>query len=695
MQKNRLHIYEDLYYDIPIAPNKEQILNYDFPTKKQKWIRPDVSEIDALPDSEEKDELIQREYKRRREGVWFFNNGAETYITGHHYYYLTYCEFSFGFPQYRDVDRRFFYVWDIVEKDVNCYGLARLKFRRLGATSHGEAITLNTTTDNYKVHCGIISKTGIDAKEVFDEVVDIMNGLPSYAKPPLESKDRPKKVISFKAPTQAITQKNPFTTKQLSLNSKIDYRATTKNAYDSRKLKFLFVDESAKWEEISFTDFWQIHRTCLILGGKIIGKAYLPTTCNEMELSGGKEFKSVWDDSSTMERSANNRTRSGLYRIFFSAFDGLEGFIDEYGFSVIDTPTPDQQKFFIQELVNNGGKAVDYNPIGAKEFLMNERKALEKDPPKLWEYMRQFPFTESEAFFVNNKQSNFDLVKINQQLEFNEANPHLGVRGNFVWKDGKRDSEVEWQPNPNGRWVVFWHPKTEDRNKRIYRNGRVWPGNEFEGAFGCDPTDQTKPENGKYSMFASVGFRGAQPLDGASSNIIVCSYKNRLPVPEMHYEDMILQCVYYGYPILGERNKSGCINYFNQRGYGNKNTPQYLMARTEETQVVNGGKPSQEIWLPSASSDIRAIQLGFVQSYIYQHVGVNDETGNMGRCYCNDTLKDCLQYDPNGEMNAFDMLVALMYALTGIRRTFPKKQQSVSINIPVYKNTGMQSERIS
>lgn len=689
-----MNIYEDLHFDFPPTPKKKEILNWDLPTKKQKWISPNVKEIDALPDGKEKNDLIEVEYKRRRDGLWFYNNGVETYITGHHYYYLTYCEFNFGSPQYRDVDRRFFYVWDIVEKDNNCYGLLRLKFRRLGATSQGEAIGLNISSDNYKVHCGIVSKTGGDAKDVFDEVVDLMNNLVDYAKPPLESKDRPKKVISFKAPTQSVTHKNPLTKKQLSLDSKLDYRATTKNAYDGRKLRYLFIDESAKWEDISFDEFWQIHRTCLVLGGRIFGKAYIPTTCNEMELSGGKEFKSVWDDSSTSEKNANNRTRSGNYRIFFPAYDGFEGFIDEYGFSVIDTPTPEQAKFLCQQFVDNGGRASEYKAIGAREFIMNERRALENDPAKLWEYMREFPFNEAEAFFINNKQSNFDLVKINQQLEFNSQHTNLGTRGNFVWKNGIRDTEVEWQPNENGRWIVFWLPNVEDRNKKIITNGRKYPANEFQGCFGCDPIDQARTNDGKGSMFASVGMRGTQPLDTKTSNIIVCSYKNRLPVPEMYYEDMILQCVFYGYPILGERNKPGCINYFKQRGYYGENTPQYIMSRTEETQVANSIRSKYQPWIPTASGEVTGIQLGFVQTFIYEFVGVNDTTGSMGRFYCSDTLRDCLTYDPNGRLNDFDMLVAFMFALTGIRRTVPKQNKSISFNFKKFNNSGMQSSPI-
>ena len=32
--------------------------------------------------------FIEQEFERRRNGVWFYNNGVPTYITGRHYMFL-------------------------------------------------------------------------------------------------------------------------------------------------------------------------------------------------------------------------------------------------------------------------------------------------------------------------------------------------------------------------------------------------------------------------------------------------------------------------------------------------------------------------------------------------------------------------------------------------------------------------------
>lgn len=54
-----------------------------------------------------------------------------------------------------------------------------------------------------------------------------------------------------------------------------------------------------------------------------------------------------------------------MYSYFTPAYDGYEGFIDEYGMSVVDTPTKEQAKFIGKD-------------IGAKEYLQNVRESYKK-----------------------------------------------------------------------------------------------------------------------------------------------------------------------------------------------------------------------------------------------------------------------------------------------------------------------------
>ena len=68
--------------------------------------------------------------------------------------------------------------------------------------------------------------------------------------------------------------------------------------------------------------------------------------------------------------------------------------------------------------------------------------------------VRQFPFTEDEAFRDSIEGSLFNIGKIYQQIEYNdELFPNPVVKGNFLWKETAIKTEVFLAPDPvNGRF---------------------------------------------------------------------------------------------------------------------------------------------------------------------------------------------------------------------------------------------------
>ena len=92
---------------IPKKPSKG-ILGYRKSKVNQKWERTPLPEDWDILDSKSKSKFIEQEFTRREQGVWFYNNGEPTYITGAHYYYLNWGKIDIGYPDYRDRDRRFF-----------------------------------------------------------------------------------------------------------------------------------------------------------------------------------------------------------------------------------------------------------------------------------------------------------------------------------------------------------------------------------------------------------------------------------------------------------------------------------------------------------------------------------------------------------------------------------------------------------
>ena len=96
----------------------------------------------------------------------------------------------------------------------------------------------------------------------------------------------------FKSPVQRVSHKNKTIQKELSLETRINYRNTKENAYDGDKLKILLSDESGKWEEANFEKWFNIAKTCLVVGNRIIGKMINGSSVNE-STKGGKAFKTV------------------------------------------------------------------------------------------------------------------------------------------------------------------------------------------------------------------------------------------------------------------------------------------------------------------------------------------------------------------------------------------------------------------
>lgn len=667
---NRIHIYEELYFTPP--SEIDDILPFVKEPANQVWMRPSLNRDFT-------EEEISLEYKRRRDGLWFMNNGVPTYITGDHYFYLTYCRFSFGFPTYRDVDRRFFYVWDLAVKNEQCLGLIRAKFRRTGATSQGEAIMLNAGSMTEGVNLGIVSETSKKAAHVFRGIVDVMQNVPELFLPALESRDRPKKEISFREPSKVMNGKKKERSK-LSLNTTIDYGATTINAYDGSELYRLLVDEGAKWsKETPFEEFFEIHRTCLVHGGEVFGKMYVPSTINEMT-KGGAQYKKVWEDSSPYLLDSNGdnilqktgSTSSGLFRLFMPSYDGLQGFIDKYGFSVIETPTEEQIAAAPREMFAK-------LKIGAMEYIKQE---LDKrtDPNRKAEYQRQFPTNIREAFSINNKLSPFDINKLNTQFEFNENNPNLVVRGNFVWKN-EFGGDVEWQPNENGRFLTSWIPPLEMRNQYEVRFGKKRPKFENDGCFGLDPFSHRLVADNRRSNAALYGLKFASPAD--PTPFFFLEYVFRATTPKEMTEDCAKACIFYGMPLLGETNKSEWLNRMIEWGLEG-----YLMKRPYETQSDWTKTQKQEYGLPNQTEDVRGKLVGYMQSFVYDHIGINDETGQMGRMYFNRLIQDLLLFDSEEKWTEFDCFVAAVYAIAGSKRYVQKKQSQPFIPyFPSFKKT--------
>ena len=691
-QIGEIYEIQGLRIALPKAPT-----NID--TTTDKWTPEDypkeLKSIDSIfdwrdyPDSF-KDKwglYIDEQFNRRESGHWFNNNGKPTYITGSHYMYLQWSKIDVGQPDFRESNRLFFIFWEACKADSRCYGMAYLKNRRSGFSfmASGEIVNLATISSDSRY--GILSKSGADAKKMFtDKVVPISVNYPFFFKPIQDGMDRPKTELAYRVPASKLTRRklgdNNKAEVLTGLDTTIDWKNTGDNSYDGEKLKLLVHDESGKWERPNnILNNWRVTKTCVRLGSRIIGKCMMGSTSNALD-KGGDNFKTLYNDSDVTKRNANGQTRSGLYSLFIPMEWNYEGFIDQYGHPVFNTPK-----------VPTFGPQGDAIEIGVIEHWNNEADGLKGDQDALNEYYRQFPRTEEHAFRDETQNSIFNLAKIYEQIDYNDdlKNSAVITRGSFQWENGVKDTRVIFSPNPQGRFLITWTPPLQLQNRQIVKNGLKYPGNEHIGAFGCDSYDISGTTDNRGSKGALHGLTKFS-MDDAPPSTFFLEYVSRPPTAEIFFEDVLMACVFYGMPILAENNKPRLLYYFKRRGYRgySMNRPDKVWNKLSVTEKEIGG-------VPNSSEDMKQAHAAAIEMYIDRHVGLKED-GDYGTMYFTDTLNDWAKFDINNRTK-YDAAISSGLAIMACNKELYRpnaitQKAPINLNIAKYSQSGLISEII-
>ena len=631
-------------------------------------------------------DYIDQEFKRREEGFHFYNCGSPVYITGTHYMYLQWSKIDVGAPEYRESNRLFFIFWEACKADHRCYGMCYLKNRRSGFSFMASAELVNQATISSDSRYGILSKSGADAKKMFtDKVVPISVNYPFFFKPIQDGMDRPKTELAYRVPASKLTRRKLETNEQLAelegLDTTIDWKNTGDNSYDGEKLKILAHDESGKWERPdNILNNWRVTKTTLRLGSRVVGKCMMGSTSNALD-KGGDNFKKLYYNSDVTKRNKNGQTTSGLYSLFIPMEWNYEGFMDSFGLPVFTNP-------------KDPVKTIDGGHIttGVIQHWNNEVEGLKNDQDALNEYYRQFPRTEAHAFRDETKDSLFNLTKIYQQIDINEELNNISsvAQGNFQWLNGVKDTQVEFYPNKNGRFLVSWVPPLKLQNNIIKKNGSKYPGNEHIGAFGCDSYDISGTVDGRGSKGALHGLTKFS-MEDAPPNHFFLEYIARPQTAEIFFEDVLMALAFYGMPILAENNKPRLLYYLKRRGYRgfSMNRPDKIYNKLSVAEREIGG-------IPNSSEDIKQAHAAAIEFYIENYVGqLENKVGDM---YFQKTLDDWSRFNINNRTKydaSISSGLAIMACNKNKYRPVPVRvKQDINLGIRRYNNKGSISQII-
>jgi hypothetical protein len=637
-------------------------------------------------------EFIRRMWWHRLYGYWFYNRGKPTYITGWHFVYLNFWhmpDVRGGYPDYRDRDRKEFlfhqYAYTTTETFANlssdgramkeddgtykmldmlkrtCYGLGQPKNRRSGNTNKGlnNVLEIDTRTIGGDGG-GIMSYTGNNAEAHFrNKLIPAWNKYPIFFKPTSTSGNNPQSLV-FNVPDSEFRLSG--------LQNAITYASTSgAKFYDGQKLWATLLDEEGKTTEVDVDERWKVVVNCLSQGnGSIIhGYAYHPSTVEDYS-SGGAAYKKLMEKSSFYQRvKVSGQTPSGLFRIFMPADEGLDGFIDSYGYSVrIQLLDYQREEGFVQTATEYLQGIRDYyTNLGTPESQVDFRTQ-----------QKLFPLQYSDCWLGEAGDIGFDLEIIDKgiaRLQRKKAT----VTGNFEWVGGVFGSNVEWVADENGRFEIsrLFEERANRRTSGSYFDfvdnleKETWtPLDPTFATGGADPFKfKTSPEIKKSYQKHGMSDGGFivlweydELLDGGKqrsewdSDRIICTYRFRARTDDEYCEDILKACIWYGCMLYPEMNIPTVHKKFREWGYAG-----YLKHDVSADGVI---KPE-----PGRHMLAGAKQEGF--SFARDFISFRGHTIDHL-----DLLMECKNITAIEELTDYDLLASFLMCLIGSRSKYSK-----------------------
>lgn len=562
-------------YDVPLPdmPPQETMENFGERRRQQIFSRTKVPRNIRQWDERDRREFVAAEWHKRMNGVWYLINGKPVYLTGPAYVYFNYWHIEAGgLPDFRMEAVEFFLLWEMVERDKNCYGLLDIKARRLGDTEKALFLLWEYTSRIRKAWAGMQNITETDAKDNFKRIVDANERMIFFFKPVSRGSSNPEKVLEFRYPEGRVTKKSlegESTTDVLleddekvkrPLGSKIDYETTKVKRYDGKRLSRYHLDEPGKMTEMNPVKQWGVIKPAMALqGGRVIvGKAIFTTTVEEM--SNGKTLKNalkLWEGADPKVRDGNGKTANGMIRVFRNALYGAP--VDRWGF---------HQK---QEM---------------ERMLLAERDALLL---KGWledytDLCRRQPLTLDDVFTLPAEECRLlPALLDNRSKQLRERLnpdgtpcPPKANRYSLVWRNGVFGGQVDAVLDQNGRFEISQHPIRPNYIEIL--DNQILPGNRRIYKSGMDPVDHTTEDGGGSKVGFTVFRSYDEAVDGhlakdengeilpeevfkMQTDQFVLAYSHRPDDPYESYEDCLKAMIYYGCPTLSENQKPGFLNW--------------------------------------------------------------------------------------------------------------------------------------
>lgn len=638
--------------NIPDAPTDiTKIFGYEKPKEEQYWVRPYTlsdDEYEALTPAQQED-VRKTEIERRILGFWFWNynpskgESEPIWMTGDAYFYFTHWKIAGTPPLFLMNQLEDFYFDYFCDNDPMCLGSMRMKPRQEGCTQRRLSSYVNNATLNFHQYYGIQSKTGGDAEEKnFDQLVMSFSEIPHWMKPEVQTTSFPphKALIFGKQRNSSGVSKSAKY-----LNSKIDWEATVKNAYDGATLNKIILDEGSKWEGANVFETWNILRPALEKRG---GKCYMLSTVGETNEESVEAWRKLWRQSNYEKRNPNGFTDSGLYRWF------IPNYCAKFNLIIKGKPVLDKYGYLDIPVI--------------KKYLLNEFNAIESHHDKMM-WIRKYPSNADEALNYGSNSNVFDTFRLTERLQYldsfepSEERPVKYLKGTLYWIDNIRFGKVGFRHDEKGKWKIAYLPDIagSERVNMIYReNNIIKPFSHTPFRMGVDPFSYNDKEGSEFSKGAFHIMIMSNAIHPELSNIICLEYLFREKLASMFYEDVALTMFFYGAKVNVERSaySKGLEDFMSKHRLNG-----FMMLRPDVTKKTVYTLKDNEIGTPSTEETI-AQGIRYIENYIANpNPHMNENTvDNLKNLWFEDTIKQLMDYTVKNKTK-FDLVASLIHTM--------------------------------
>lgn len=596
---------------------------------------------------------VAREEWRMDNGVYAMINGKLTFIPGSMYGYVNFWTLETGQkPDYRNCTRKIFILKEFLIFKTKVLAMTRGKSRRKGATSEGTFFEWWICGRKEEKIGGMISYSDDSVAKIFKML--FMRGftgmLPCFVK---AFDSNSENFLRFIEPVEKRKKGVPI--KREGLNSYVDYQPTTINAYDSGRLSYLLGDEWGKWDKVDVNTYWSKVKSTLTMGSKKVGFAYIPTTVNPSK-KGGANYRIFWDSANQNKINPKTgepygiNTPSRVVRIFDSAAEGYEGYIDKFGESVIDDPS--------EPVMGNNGEWITE---GARTVILREREGLEG--MALMDHRRDYPLDEFDMFAFEVGQCEFCEANFIAQLQWLEANP-VYLRKIRLYREGvikknlfntkeEKYNEIRFMDDDAGGWLLLEKPEKENL---FDHRGRMLPLNTSRYSIGVDTIKSGFTSGGSTATICV--FKKSHIIKGEEKGLYpVALYMGKPRLMQHLFDEVLKACLWYGAKVNFEIDAgSSYYDYFvaSDADLFLEWTPRIAIDPAKKHPLI---KPGTESGNPYQF----AMQLEVAKKY-FDGTIPDGYNGNVHRVVFPIMLRQGLEYN-HADRTKSDVIISLMMAL--------------------------------